>query len=175
MPEIKRSSKKCDLQAVGALESKSIILFDGVCNLCNTTVDFLMRRDGQDRLRFAALQSEAAQIMLRSVGVEAGGLGDPSLFKSENPPQATGGYGPQNEWTTVILIQGNKVHVRSAAIFRALQELGFFWRMIGFLGLCLPAFMRDGLYRCVSRWRYTVFGRRETCRIPSPEERKKFL
>lgn len=125
-----------------------VVYFDGHCNLCNTSVDFLIRRDVRRRLKFAPLQGETARARL--------------------PADLVGDLG------TVVFDDGSRLHVRSSAVVRTLVALGGAWRLAGVL-LLIPAFLRDPLYRFVARSRYRWFGRRETCRLPTPEERDQFL
>jgi predicted DCC family thiol-disulfide oxidoreductase YuxK len=127
-----------------------IILFDGVCNLCNSSVDFLIRHDKHDKFRFASLQSD--------IGIE--------LQKKFN-------LDPE-ELKTFFLIDGAKYYSRSTAALKAAKELGFPWNL-AYMFILVPRFIRDSVYRLISRYRYKWFGKRSTCRLPSPEEKVKFL
>ncbi|MCC5807119.1 MAG: thiol-disulfide oxidoreductase DCC family protein [Opitutales bacterium] len=127
-----------------------VLLFDGVCNLCNGAVDFILRRERAPRLRFASLQSDYARRLL------AGSDVDPERLE------------------TLVFVRGGEVFVRSDAVFAVCGELRAPWRWLRFLRV-LPRRFRDRLYRCIAGRRYRWFGRRETCRMPLPEEKERFL
>jgi predicted DCC family thiol-disulfide oxidoreductase YuxK len=128
---------------------RPVAFFDGVCNLCNGTVNFLIDRDRRARLRFAPLQgSTFAELAARH-------------------PELRG-------IDSFVLSQGGRVHVRSGAAVRILMALGGPWRLAGAL-LAVPRPLRDRLYDFVARRRYRWFGRTDTCRIPTPELRARFL
>jgi predicted DCC family thiol-disulfide oxidoreductase YuxK len=127
-----------------------IILFDGVCNLCNGFVQFVIRRDPSARFRFAALQSDAAAALLRQAGV------------STPLPDS------------VVLVAGGRVHVRSAAVLRVARGLRFPWPL-AYAGILVPPVIRDRLYDVVAARRYRWFGRRETCMVPTPDLATRFL
>lgn len=126
----------------------SVVFFDGVCNLCNGFVDFLIRRDPNDRLRFAPLQGETAKKLV------------PAAWREE--------------LSSVVLWQDGRCSRESAAAVRALATLGGVWKL-ALVFLVVPALLRDFIYRGIARNRYRWFGQRETCRLPSPEERERFL
>ena len=128
---------------------KKIILFDGVCNLCNAVFGFLIDKDREDAFRFAALQSEIGAQLAGRHGVAASDVG------------------------SVILIEGDRVFTRSAAalrIARGLPHLRLLYPL-----MVVPAFFRDAVYDWVARNRYRWFGRREACRLPGSGERDRFL
>lgn len=126
-----------------------ILFFDGVCGLCNTSVDWLLERDTDRKIVFAPLQGETAKSLL-------------SKEDSEN-------------LDTVIAWDRGKVYRRSEAVFRAVQLLGPRWNLlIAFLNF-IPVKIRDIVYRAVAANRYPIFGKRDTCRLPTKEERKFFL
>jgi predicted DCC family thiol-disulfide oxidoreductase YuxK len=127
------------------------VLFDGVCNLCNVTVDFLLRRDRQGRLRFAPLQSEVGRELLRYHGLEGVPVPD-----------------------SVVLIEEGRALLRSSAVLELCRHLGWPWRWLGALRV-VPRGVADRLYDWVARNRYGWFGRRAACRQPSPEQRERFL
>ena len=128
-----------------------IIFFDGVCNLCNGFVQFIIRHDPAGRFRFAALQSEAGQALLAEHGL---------------PPVA--------EPESVLLLSGGQLYSHSSAVLRIARGLGGVWALAGVGGL-LPRVWRDALYRFVARNRYRWFGRQESCILPTPELRARFL
>ncbi|AYA35757.1 thiol-disulfide oxidoreductase DCC family protein [Hymenobacter oligotrophus] len=129
----------------------SIILFDGVCNLCHGLVQFIIERDPQARFRFASLQSEAGQRLM-----PGGANPDP-----ENPD-------------SVVLIENGQAYTHSTAILRIVRHLGGGWRLLG-LGMVLPRFLRDAAYRFVARNRYRWFGKQNECWLPTPELKARFL
>jgi len=126
------------------------ILFDGVCNLCNGFVRFVIPRDPEARFRFAALQSPAAEALLRDAGVV------------------------QPLPDSVVLIEDGRVYVRSTAALRIARALRFPWRL-AYAGVVVPRFIRDGIYDAVAANRYRWFGRRESCMIPTPDLARRFL
>jgi len=128
------------------------ILFDGVCNLCNGFVQFVIRHDRRGHFRFAALQSELGQALLAAHG------------------QALPASGPES----VVLLEGGQYYSHSAAVLRIAGGLGGVWRLAAG-GWLLPQSWRDALYRYVARHRYRWFGRQESCWLPTPELRARFL
>jgi predicted DCC family thiol-disulfide oxidoreductase YuxK len=129
---------------------KKIILFDGVCNLCNASVQFLIKRDTGDHFVFGSLQ---------------GGPGQELLKKFNQPGMLS---------DTFLLIEGNRVYSRSTAVLRVLKTLGKGWQLFYVLML-IPAFLRDLLYNLIAKSRYRWFGKRETCMVPQPSWKSKFL
>jgi len=129
--------------------TEPIVFFDGVCNLCNGSVNFLIDRDREKRLRFAPLQGRTFQ-ELRA--------GRPDL------PQLG----------TIVLHDEKGLHFKSTAVLRVLRALGGVWRLTGVL-FVVPRFLRDVVYDFVARHRYGWFGKSDSCRIPTPELRARFL
>ncbi|NNF06990.1 MAG: thiol-disulfide oxidoreductase DCC family protein [Candidatus Eisenbacteria bacterium] len=127
-----------------------ILLFDGVCNLCNAAVRFVIARDKQHQFRFASLQSQAARQALLKAGA------------------------PTDLPDSVVVIDRLGVHTRSDAALRIASILGRPWSFVAGARV-LPRFLRDWVYRGVARHRYRVFGRRETCLAPTPALRERFL
>lgn len=128
-----------------------ILFFDGVCNLCNASVDFLVRQDPGGLIRYAPLQGKTAAARLRM----------PAPVSSD-------------ELETVVYWENGRSWIRSSAALRVLAALGGPWALVKLL-LLIPAPIRDAAYRIIARNRYRWFGRRETCRLPTPEERARFL
>lgn len=127
------------------MQSKNpIILFDGVCNLCNGGVDFLLRRDRKKQFRFIPLQSESGKLYIRKFQI------------------------PVNT-DSVILIRFNQVYFESDAIIEIAGMLNYPWKL-GVIAKIIPKKIRNSLYRIIARNRYRWFGKRSTCRIPSSEE-----
>ena len=135
--------------------SNPIILYDGVCGLCNRLVQFVLKRDQRDYFRFASLQSEFASSLLQEHGRD-----------------------PRDLDTVYVVIDyaqpAERLLARSNAILFLLKELGGIWRLAT-LGKILPLTMRDGIYKLVARNRYRVFGKYDACMLPEPKQRAKFL
>lgn len=132
-----------------------LVLFDGVCNLCNGVVSFLVERDPHAILRFASLQSEAARAALRGVA---------------GPLAADDGGRP----ASIVLVEGGRVYRESTAALRTTRHLRGAWPGLAIL-LVVPRPIRDGVYRWVAQNRYRWFGRTDTCRVPTPEIRARFV
>lgn len=128
---------------------KHIILFDGVCNLCNGWVNFVIDRDPDARFVFAPLQSEVAR----------------ELLKSERDP---------DRFDSIVLIEDDRVFEKSAAVLRIAGELESGWRLLSKLKI-VPRSLRDALYDWFARNRYSWFGRRASCRVPTPDLQSRFL
>ena len=132
-----------------------VVLFDGVCNFCNASVNFIIDRNPKDDLKFAPLQSEAARTLLSDVGVS---IPDEKLQHPDS----------------ILLVQNGKVYSHSAAALRIASHLSFPW-FLGVTGLLVPWFLRDIVYKIVARNRYKWFGKSDACRVPTPEMRTRFL
>jgi predicted DCC family thiol-disulfide oxidoreductase YuxK len=128
-----------------------VLLFDGVCNLCNAAVRFIVRRDPRGRFRFASLQSDVAVRLLRIHGVMI-----------ENMPDS------------MVLIDEHRIFTRSAAALRIVRRLQLPWRVLYAL-IIIPRPLRDWAYDFIARRRYRWFGRRDQCMMPSPEIQSRFL
>lgn len=129
----------------------AVVLIDGVCNVCNAVTSFVIRHDPPPaRFRFAALQSESGQRLLRRHGLAA------------------------DDRDTFVLIEGDRAFVRSTAALRLLGRLGLPWSLLTVLFL-VPRPVRDAVYAWFASHRYRWFGRRDTCIVPSPEIRSRFL
>lgn len=132
-----------------------IVLYDGVCGLCNRLVQFILKRDRTDRFLFASLQSGFAATLLARHGADARDLDTFYVVIDNGQP-------------------GERVLMRSDAILHVVKTLGGIWSLAG-IGRILPKAIRDAMYRTVARNRYRVFGKHESCMLPSPEHRAKFL
>lgn len=135
--------------ALMELTDHPVLFFDGVCNLCNGFIDFLVRRDRKRQLRFAPLQGRAASFALPA-------------------------HDAQADFDSVILVDGGLIYTRSTAALRSIAKLGGVWSGAKAL-LWIPTPIRDGVYRLIAKNRYRWFGRKDTCRLPSKEERALFL
>jgi predicted DCC family thiol-disulfide oxidoreductase YuxK len=129
--------------------SGSVILFDGVCNLCNGFVQFVLGRDPRGRFTFASLQSRAAARVLNGHPIDV--LPD-----------------------SLVLVEGERLFTRSTAALRIARGLIFPWNL-AYAFIVLPRPLRDWVYDLVARNRYRWFGRRDVCMIPTPELRARFL
>ena len=132
------------------LESQPILLFDGVCNLCNGAVQFVIKNDKKHRFRFAALQSEAGAALLKAYGLS------------------------QNTLDTFVVITKDKSLTRSSAALEVAKTIGGLWAF-AYIFIVIPKFIRDTIYNWVARNRYRWFGRYDTCMVPSPEIRDRFI
>jgi len=137
-------------------DSSPILFYDGVCGLCNSLVQFLLKHDKKGRLRFASLQSEFAGKVLRRHGFDPKDLD--TLHVVENYEQP-----------------GERLLQRSDAVLRAWRELGGFWSFLASTAKIVPRPLRDVTYRFVAQNRYRVFGKYETCMLPDPNQRSRFL
>ncbi|GAB3590143.1 thiol-disulfide oxidoreductase DCC family protein [Hymenobacter daeguensis] len=131
-----------------------IILFDGVCNLCNGFVQFIIRHDAAARFRFAALQSDAGRELLAAHGVAPAAIA----------------AAPES----VLLLSGGQLYSHSDAVLRIARGLGGGWQLLA-VGKLLPRSWRDAAYRFVARHRYRWFGRQESCWLPTPALQARFL
>lgn len=127
---------------------KPIIFFDGYCGLCNWFVDFALSHDRRHALLFSPLQGESAKTRVHPL----------ELDKLES----------------IVLWDNGQTYRQSEAILRALSHMGGFWRIFGVLRI-FPRPLRDWVYHFISLRRYQWFGKRETCRLPTPSERALFL
>ncbi|MBL8604737.1 MAG: thiol-disulfide oxidoreductase DCC family protein [Myxococcales bacterium] len=129
-----------------------VVLFDGVCSLCQGSVQFLIARDAAARLRFASLQSEPGRALLRAHGVTP----------------------PEGDPDSILLVSEGRVYDRSDAILRIAGFLPHIWSL-GRALLFVPRGLRDRVYKWVARNRYRWFGKTEVCWMPTPELKKRFL
>lgn len=128
----------------------AIILFDGVCNFCNGSVNFIIDRDPQAYFKFAPLQSEVGEKLLKENGID------------------------KIETDSVVLIEDGKVYTRTTAALRIAKRLSGYWSWFyGFI--VVPSFFRDVFYRLFAKYRYKMFGKQEACMLPTPEVRARFL
>jgi predicted DCC family thiol-disulfide oxidoreductase YuxK len=132
-----------------AIREPPIVFFDGVCGLCNRVVDFILRHDRSGELRLSPLQGETAAQLLSTADRE--------------------------QLATFVLWDNGRMFRRSAAAVRVCWRLGSVWKVLGILLWCIPLPLRDLGYKLVAANRYRLFGKKETCRLPSPEERARFL
>jgi len=132
------------------MPQQAIILFDGVCNLCNGWVRFLIKRDEKLKFRFASLQSEAGQSRLETIGL------------------------PVDVMETLIYIRDKQYFSESSAVLEILKDLGGIWKIVFFFRL-IPKRIRDSIYWFIAKHRYRIFGKRSSCMFPTLELEKRFL
>lgn len=132
-------------------EERPVLYFDGVCNLCNRSVQFVIRHDRKKRFLFAALQSPAGQQIQEKIKEERGKVPD-----------------------SLVLSWKGKIYTESDAALHAARLLGGFTGLLAVF-LVLPRFIRDPLYRFIARNRYRWFGRKDACMVPTPELKSRFL
>lgn len=132
------------------VSEKSIILFDGVCNLCNGFVNFLIARDKKNQFLFGSLQSAPAAEIL-------------SRFNASSA-----------EMSTVILFEDNQLYTKSTAVLKIFRKMGGLWPTM-YVFIILPKVIRDPFYQLIAKNRYRLFGRKEACMIPTPALKAKFI
>ena len=128
----------------------AIILFDGVCNLCNGAVQFVIRHDPEGQFKFAALQSETGRELRRRFGLAVDSI------------------------ETMVLVEGDRAYLQSEAALRIAVKLGGAWPLLGMLRV-VPRAWRDRAYRFLADHRYRWFGKRDSCLVPTPDLRARFL
>jgi predicted DCC family thiol-disulfide oxidoreductase YuxK len=138
-----------------AIEGRTLLLYDGVCALCNGVVKFLMKRDRGDRFRFAPLESALGREVL-------------ARFDIRSFPDGV-------VLITDMLTPVERIYRRSDAVQVSLQQLGAPWKPMGKALNLLPRFVRESGYAIIARYRYRLFGRYNTCPVPSPEQRSRLL
>ena len=127
-----------------------IIIFDGICNFCNASVNFIIKRDPQAIYKFTPMQSELAQQLMAEHGIADADL------------------------DTFVLIKNGQCHVRTDAALEIAKDLSGFWHLCGAFRI-LPGPLRDFCYRLLAKNRYRLFGKRESCMVPTPEIRSRFV
>jgi predicted DCC family thiol-disulfide oxidoreductase YuxK len=128
----------------------NIILFDGICNLCNHSVQFIIKHDKKGKFRFASLQSNFGKAQISNYQIDT------------------------NKINSVIYIKGNKVFTRSLAALKIVKSLDGFWPLF-YIFIIIPPFLRNCIYDFIARKRYKWFGKKESCMVPLPELKSKFL
>jgi predicted DCC family thiol-disulfide oxidoreductase YuxK len=136
---------------LGTIEQPSIILFDGVCNLCNGSVIFILQREKRPVFKFASIQSKAGKELLEWCAL------------------------PSDYNQAVILIDHGKIYLGSTAALKIGQQLRFPWSLLSSAGLIVPKFFRAWVYRQIARHRYQWFGKRDSCMVPTGDLKKRFL
>ncbi|MEP1085739.1 DUF393 domain-containing protein [Algoriphagus sp.] len=129
---------------------KSIIFFDGVCNLCNASIDFVIQRDTNDKFLVGALQEDLSQKILSRYDVR------------------------EDYLDSIVLVEQEKIYFKSTAALKIAKHLSGLWPVLYPL-IFLPKFLRDPIYNWIGTNRYRWFGKKSTCRLPTPAEKAKFL
>lgn len=132
------------------MNQQSIILFDGVCSLCNSVIQFIIKRDKKNYFSFASLQSVQGQKILSQC----------------NPPP--------NDVNSFVLVENGKPYTRSTGALKVAKKLNGLWPLL-YCFIIIPKFIRDGLYKWIAGHRYKWFGRKNECMIPPAELRARFL
>jgi len=138
------------LKKIQVAREHPVLLFDGVCNLCDGLVQFIIKRDQKARFRFASLQSEIGQALAEQAGLEPTNMG------------------------TAILYDGEEFHLKSDMALGVARQLGGFWSVFVIFRM-VPRSIRDGVYDWIARNRYKWFGQKDECMIPTPELKSRFL
>ncbi len=133
------------------LEGQRIILFDGVCNLCNSSVIFVLQKEKKPTFKFASIQSEAGKKLLERCGL------------------------PYDYNQAVVLIDNKEIYLGSTAALKIGQTLRFPWSWLSTLGLMIPKSIRDWVYGQIARHRYQWFGKRDFCMAPTEDLKARFL
>ena len=132
------------------IKDKPVILFDGVCNLCNNSVQFILKRDKRNQFLFGSLQGDYGQALMKKLEM------------------------PSDHLHSFLLQENDKVYTRSTAALRVLKILGGKWRLL-YSFIIVPEFIRDGIYRFIAQNRYRWFGKRDECWIPDAKWKDRFL
>ena len=138
-----------------AIEGRALLLYDGICALCNGVVQFLMKHDKQDRFRYVPLQSELGRELLARFDIHTFPDGVMLLTNALTPAE--------------------RLDRRSDAVAAAMQLLGGFWRVAGKVFGLVPRSLREWGYGLIARFRYQLFGRYDVCPVPPPEQRGRLL
>jgi predicted DCC family thiol-disulfide oxidoreductase YuxK len=125
-------------------------LFDGVCNLCNGIVQFTIKRDMKAKFKFASLQSASGQLLLKQFNL------------------------PTDDFDSFVYINGDNFYLKSTAALHVLKELGGGWKFF-YAFIIVPKFIRDFFYDVIAKTRYKLFGKRNTCMLPTPDINQRFL
>lgn len=127
----------------------TIVLFDGDCNLCNSLVQFILKRDKKDRFRFASLQSKVGEQLVKKHHYTV-------------------------DMSTFVIIKNNKLYTKSRAALELCKELPHFWKLF-YVFILVPHFLRDPIYNSVAKNRYKWFGKKQSCLLPKKQYKHKFL
>jgi predicted DCC family thiol-disulfide oxidoreductase YuxK len=132
------------------MQNNAIILFDGICNFCNSSVNFIIKRDKKNYFLFSSLQSVYSQNFL------------------------TKNNFPKNNFDSIILIENNKLYQKSTAALKIAKQLKGLWKL-SYVFIIIPPFIRDFFYDSIAKNRYKWFGKKDVCMIPDEKIKRKFL
>jgi predicted DCC family thiol-disulfide oxidoreductase YuxK len=132
-------------------EDKKIIIFDGVCNLCNSSINYVIDNDNDDHFRFVTLQSDLGLVIQDKLNIDKKSLD-----------------------SIILYIPNDRYYVRSTAALKIMNDFSGIWKLTQIF-YAIPLFIRDYIYNTVAKNRYNWFGKKENCRIPTPKLKKKFL
>jgi len=133
-----------------AKNNQALILFDGVCNLCNSSVNFIIKHDKKNKFIFAPLQSNIAQIKLKEIGIDVSKI------------------------DSIVLIEENEAFYKSSAALKISKNLSGLYSFF-YMFIIFPKFIRDAIYDYVAKNRYKWYGKKETCMVPTEELKSKFI
>lgn len=131
-------------------KDKKVILFDGVCNLCNSSIIFVIKHDPKDLFRFAPLQSDLGKALIKKHNIDS------------------------TQVDSIILVDQEKAYIKSSAALRIARHLSGAYSLLSIF-LIFPAFLRNVVYDYIARNRYKWYGKKDSCMIPTPELKAKFL
>lgn len=132
------------------MKDKPIILFDGLCNLCNGAIQFVIKNDSKEKFLFSSLQGEVGQQILKKYHL------------------------PLQQLSSFVLLQDDKIYTKSSAAIKVAQQLNGIWKCFYIFNI-VPLFIRDGVYNWIAKNRYKWFGKKESCLIPSKNLEQRFL
>ena len=131
-------------------DETTVLLFDGVCILCNRLVQFIIRRDKKEKFKFASLQSDKGQALLKQFGL------------------------PRNVFNSIVYISENGYLLNSSAILHICKDMEGMWKYVYIL-IVIPSWVRDFIYTGIAKTRYKLFGKLDVCMVPGPEIAHRFL
>lgn len=132
------------------MHTQSVIFFDGLCNLCNGAVQFVIERDQKNAFHFASLQSDFAKLELQNFDVDL------------------------SQMSSFILLENGKLYQKSTAALRVTKKLNSLWPLL-YAFIIVPPFIRNGVYNYIAKNRYKWFGKKESCWVPTPELKNRFF
>ncbi|MFN5983788.1 MAG: thiol-disulfide oxidoreductase DCC family protein [Fluviicola sp.] len=132
------------------INSNRIVYFDGVCNLCESSVQFIIRKNKQKNIQFASLQGSHGQAFLKENNFDT------------------------SEFSSLVYVENGKIYTKSSGALRITKQLKGLWPMM-ICFLIIPKFIRDGVYTYVAKNRYKWYGKKTSCWLPTPELKKRFL
>ena len=132
------------------IKQKDILLFDGVCNLCNNSINFVIDHDPDGQFKFAALQSEFGKKKLRELNLQA------------------------DDFDSIVLLSNDQVFVKSTAALKVAKKLTGAWPAL-YAFIIVPPFIRHAVYNLIAKNRYKIWGKTDQCRVPTPELKQRFI